>query len=83
MPRLFGAEHSPEDLRRMTGQMSQVAGIRLSEHFLRRTGTGLRVADVYTGSGFRFQVLLDRALDIGAAEHPGGCSPDASCARRS
>lgn len=70
MPRLFGTEHAPEDLRRMTGQMSQVAGIRLSELSDGRA-RGMRVADVYTGSGFRFQVLLDRALDIGAAEHSG------------
>jgi Domain of unknown function (DUF4432) len=32
---------------------------------------GMRAADVYTGSGFRFQVLVDRGLDLGAAEHAG------------
>jgi hypothetical protein len=32
---------------------------------------GMRVADVYSGSGFRFEVLIDRALDIGAAEFAG------------
>jgi hypothetical protein len=31
----------------------------------------MRAADVYTGSGLRFQVLVDRGLDVGAAEHAG------------
>ncbi|MFI5007165.1 MAG: DUF4432 family protein, partial [Solirubrobacterales bacterium] len=70
MPRLFGRDYSASDLRRLTGNLAQVAGIRLLE---RTDGKarGLRVADVWTGSGLRFQVLLDRALDIGPAEHAG------------
>jgi hypothetical protein len=70
MPRLFGRDYPASDLRRLTGNLAQVAGIRLLE---RTDGKarGLRVADVWTGSGLRFQVLLDRALDIGPAEHAG------------
>jgi hypothetical protein len=32
---------------------------------------GLRAAEVYTGSGFRFSVLVDRGLDVGPAEDAG------------
>jgi len=31
----------------------------------------MRAAEVFTGSGFRFQVLVDRGLDLGCAEHAG------------
>ncbi|MEP7200710.1 MAG: aldose 1-epimerase family protein, partial [Chloroflexota bacterium] len=54
----------------LTGTLSQVAGVRVSELADGRA-RGMRVADVWTGSGFRFSVLLDRALDIGAAEFAG------------
>ena len=70
MPRLFGAEYSPEDLRRMTGTMGQIAGVRLSE-LVDGKARGIRVASVYTGGGLSFQVLLDRAMDIGAADYAG------------
>ena len=63
MPQLFDGKYSSEDLRQMTGSMAQIAGIRLSELDDGKP-RGLRVADIYTGSGFRFQVLLDRAMDI-------------------
>lgn len=70
MPRLFGRDLDRTDLRRLVGHESQVAGIRLVELADGRV-RGLRAAEVYTGSGFRFQVLIDRALDIGAAEDGG------------
>ena len=47
-----------------------MAGIRLVELADGRT-RGMRAAEVYTGSGLRFHVLLDRGLDIGAAEDAG------------
>jgi galactose mutarotase-like enzyme len=70
MVKLFGREYTRDDLRQYVGALSQVAGVRLLE---RADGKprGMRVADIYTGSGFRFEVLLDRALDIGAAEFQG------------
>jgi hypothetical protein len=70
MPELYGREYTRGELQRMTGTLRQVAGVRLLE---RADGKarGMRVADVYSGSGFRFEVLLDRALDIGAAESAG------------
>ncbi|CAN5679188.1 aldose 1-epimerase family protein [soil metagenome] len=70
MPELWGQNYSIEELRTQTGSLAQVAGIRISELSEGRA-RGIRVAEVYTGSGFRFQVLLDRALDIGAAEFQG------------
>ena len=70
MPRLYGYDYTPDELRRMVGTMSQVAGIRLVE-LADGKPRGMRAAEVYTGSGFRFQVLIDRAMDIGACEHNG------------
>jgi hypothetical protein len=68
--RLFGREYEPAELRRLMGSEAQVAGIRLVELIDGRT-RGLRAADVYTGSGFRFLVLIDRGLDVGPAEDAG------------
>jgi hypothetical protein len=70
MPSLFGRSLQKEELRKLVGGLPQVAGIRLVELADGRV-RGVRAADVYTGSGFRFQVLIDRGLDVGAAEHAG------------
>ena len=70
MPSLFGRSFSKEDLRKLVGGVAQVAGVRLVELADGRV-RGMRAAEVYTGSGFRFQVLVDRGLDVGAAEHAG------------
>ena len=70
MPKVFGSPIEREALRRLVGGMAQVAGIRLMELADGRM-RGLRAAEIYTGSGFRFQVLVDRGLDLGAAEHCG------------
>ena len=70
MPEIFGRPYPREELRRLVGCEAQVAGIRLVDLTDGRT-RGMRAAEVYTGSGFRFQVLLDRGLDVGAAEDAG------------
>ena len=70
MPNLYGSNYNPDELRQMAGSMRQVAGIRLLE-LADGKPRGMRVAEVYTGSGFRFQVFIDRAMDIGYAEHSG------------
>ncbi len=70
MPRLFGRSFRKEELRKLIGDVAQVAGLRLVELADGRV-RGMRAADLYTGSGFRFQVLVDRGLDLGAAEHAG------------
>lgn len=70
MPILFNHDFAPAELRRLTGAVDQVAGIRLYE-LSDGKARGLRAADVWTGSGLRFTVWLDRAMDIGPAEFSG------------
>jgi len=70
MPIVFGRSFEKEQLRRLIGGMAQLAGIRLVDLADGRV-RGMRAAEVFTGSGFRFQLLLDRGLDLGAAEHAG------------
>src|SRR5262245_19275271 len=70
MPTLFEHEFTPDDLRRLTGSLDQLAGIRLYE-LSDGKARGMRAADIWTGSGLRFTVWLDRALDIGPAEFAG------------
>ena len=70
MPTLYNKSFSIDELQRMTGSMDQLAGIRLVEYSSGRMH-GMRAADVWTGSGLRFTVLLDRGMDIGPAEFAG------------
>ncbi len=70
MVRLFGRDYSARELRQLMGTMAQVASIRLVA-LADGKARGMRAADVYTGSGFQFQILLDRAMDIGAASDAG------------
>ncbi|RIK30989.1 MAG: DUF4432 domain-containing protein [Chloroflexi bacterium] len=69
MPFLYNRQYTPLELKQFA-DLSQLAGVRLVEYQEGKT-RGMRVAQVYTGSGLRFEILLDRALDIGAAEHNG------------
>ncbi len=69
MPDIFGKQYAPGELRQMVGSMAQVAGVRMME-LSDGKARGMRVAEVYTG-GLRFQVLVDRAMDIGYAEFRG------------
>jgi len=67
---LFGARWSRAELSRRIGRLDQVAGVRLVA--LGDGGErGVRVLEFRTGSGFRFDVLVDRAFDIGHAELRG------------
>jgi Domain of unknown function (DUF4432) len=70
MPRLFNRDYTPDALRRLTGTLDQIAGVRLVE-LSDGKARGLRAADVWTGSGLRFTIWLDRAMDIGPAEFCG------------
>jgi hypothetical protein len=70
MPRLFDRDYTPDELRRLTGTLDQLAGIRLYE-LSDGKARGLRAADVWTGSGLRFTIWLDRAMDIGPTEFAG------------
>lgn len=70
MPQLFGKAISRRELARRSGSLSQFAGVRLST-----LGDGVergnRQLEFRTGSGLRFTVLVDRAMDIAECEHNG------------
>jgi hypothetical protein len=70
MPTLWGKTYSREALMQRVGRLEQVAGVRLVE---RDDGMerGVRILEFRTGSGFSFDVLVDRAMDIGRCEHEG------------
>jgi hypothetical protein len=70
MPVLFGADYSRPELLRRVGQLSQVAGVRLAT-LGDGLARGVRVLEFRTGSGFSFDVLIDRAFDIGRCELGG------------
>ena len=70
MPPLFGRRIGKLDLLKRAGDLSQVAGIRMMT-LADGPEAGVRIADVRTGSGLRFQVTLDRGMDLSVAEYRG------------
>ena len=67
MPSLFGTRYTRSDLLRRVGDLSQVAGVSsttLEDGWQR----GVRSIGVRTGSGLRYDVLLDRGADVGLCE---------------
>jgi hypothetical protein len=70
MARLWGREWTRAELERRVGDLAQLAGVRLVE-LADGKERGVRAAEVRTGSGFAFTVLLDRGLDISHAEWCG------------
>jgi hypothetical protein len=70
MARLFGEDIKRGDLLQRIGSMRQLCGI---ETAVLNDGveTGVRVADITTGSGFRFRVVISRGLDIAEADWRG------------
>jgi Domain of unknown function (DUF4432) len=70
MPRIGGQNLSRRALARRVGRLEQVAGVRLVT--LGDGGErGVRVLEFRTGTGYEFEVLVDRALDIGRCELRG------------
>jgi Domain of unknown function (DUF4432) len=67
---LYGRSLSRRDVARHTGMLSQFAGVRLMtlEDGVER---GIRMLEFRTGTGFRFTVLVDRALDVADCEFRG------------
>jgi hypothetical protein len=68
--RLHGREVTRLDLERHAGDIAAVGGVRaftLAEGVER----GLRALEFRTGGGLRFEVLVDRAMDIAVAEFRG------------
>jgi Domain of unknown function (DUF4432) len=70
MAKLFGKEWTRAELLSHVGDLSQVAGVRLIE-LGDGVERGVRAADVATGGGLEFTVLLDRGMDIGVASYKG------------
>ena len=70
MPELFGHSYSRTDLLRRVGRLEQVAGVRLVT-LDDGLGRGVRVIEFRTGSGFAFDVVVDRSFDIGRCEMGG------------
>jgi hypothetical protein len=70
MPTLYGEPLHRTDLLKRVGRLGQVAGIRfvtLGDGSER----GVRILEVRTGSGFSFDILVDRAFDVGRCEFKG------------
>jgi Domain of unknown function (DUF4432) len=70
MPTLYGQTLTPGTLARRVGRLEQVAGVRLVE-LGDGAERGVRVLEFRTGSGYAFEVLVDRALDVGRCEFQG------------
>ncbi|HVF75550.1 MAG TPA: aldose 1-epimerase family protein [Acidimicrobiales bacterium] len=58
------------DLARYSGDLGVVGGVRLVE-LADGVERGIRCLEFRTGTGLAFEVLVDRAMDIGAVEHAG------------
>ncbi len=70
MVKLFNHEWSKADLLRRVGHMQQLSGIRLLEAGDGKA-RGSRMLEVRTGSGLRFLVNADRALDLSSCDFRG------------
>ena len=70
MTTLFGKNYSRRELKQRIGHLSQVAGVRLMQ-LQEGQEAAVRIADVRSGSGLRFQISLDRGMDISVAEYKG------------
>jgi hypothetical protein len=70
MPGLYGTHYSRAELLRRVGRLEQVAGVRLVT-IGDGQGRGVRILEFRTGSGFAFDVLVDRSFDVGRCEHGG------------
>jgi hypothetical protein len=70
MPSLFGARYDRAELLRRVGRLEQVAGVRLvtAGDGIER---GVRFLEFRTGTGFVFDVVVDRAFDVGRCEMNG------------
>ena len=70
MAYLFGRPWTRSELLAHIGDLSQIAGIRLGE-WSDGVERGVRTAQVCTGSGLEFTILLDRGMDVGPAHYRG------------
>ena len=70
MAMLFGQEFTRSDLLQRVGNISQVAGVRLMT-LEDGSEKGVQIIEARTGTGFRFNVLPSRGMDISYAEYKG------------
>lgn len=70
MVELYGSTLSRRELAERSGMLSQFAGVRLMT-LGDGVERGIRMLEFRTGSGLRFTVLVDRAMDIADCEHKG------------
>jgi hypothetical protein len=70
MPELWDRQIGRKELMRKVGGFAQVAGIRLVT-LGDGNERGVRVLEFRTGTGFAFEVLVDRGFDIGRCEKSG------------
>ena len=70
MPRIWDRNYRREDLLRRVGRLEQVAGVRLVT-LSDGAERGVRVLEFRTGTGFVFDVVVDRAFDVGRCEISG------------
>src|SRR4051812_35462134 len=70
MPELYGNGYSRGELSRRVGRLDQAAGVRLVP-LGGGVERGVRLLEFRTGTGFEFDVVVDRAFDIGRCEHGG------------
>ena len=70
MVELYGRNWTQQELIQRVGRVSQLGGVRLAD-LADGNSRGVRTAEFETGSGFGFQVLLDRGMDICAAKYRG------------
>lgn len=68
--RFFDRELDLREIRRLTGDPSQLAGVTPVE-FTEGGAKGVRALQVRTGGGLRFTVVLDRGMDLAEAELDG------------
>lgn len=70
MVHLYGRDLTRRETAAHAGQLSQFAGVRLMT-LSDGVERGMRMLEFRTGSGLRFTVLVDRAMDIAEVEHKG------------
>lgn len=70
MTKLYGEIRDRRALAERAGMLSQFAGVRLMT-LGDGVERGIRLLEFRTGSGLRFTVLVDRAMDIADCEHNG------------
>lgn len=70
MVKLYGKELTRREVEELSGSLGHAAGVRSME-LSDGSERGIRILEFRTGSGLRFTVLIDRAMDIGDCDYNG------------